>query len=50
LRKKSYKSWLASEARPEGCRNYPIESVGGRFRPRWEIAVSKFKEEQEEAI
>ena len=30
-------------ARPEGCRVYPIESVGGRFCPRWEIAISKLK-------
>jgi Fe-S-cluster containining protein len=37
-------------ARPEGCRIYPMESVGGRFCPRWEIAVSKSKEEQEEDI
>ena len=37
-------------ARPEGCRVYPMESVGGRFCPRWEIAISKLKKEQEEEI
>ena len=35
-------------ARPEGCRVYPMESVGGRFCPRWEIAISKLKKEQED--
>ncbi|HET6461710.1 MAG TPA: YkgJ family cysteine cluster protein [Syntrophales bacterium] len=37
-------------ARPEGCRVYPMESVGARFCPRWEIAISKLKKEQEEEI
>ena len=37
-------------ARPEGCRIYPMESVGGRFCPRWEIAISELKKEQEEEI
>jgi len=33
-------------ARPEGCRIFPMESVGGRFCPRWETAVSKAKQEE----
>ena len=35
-------------ARPEGCRVYPMESVGGRFCPIWKIAISTLKKEEEE--